>query len=49
MPQVVGTLSIQDTEIVTQAAAADGGVVGGLTTASINYDPKLSIDGEGVN
>ncbi len=49
MPQVVGTLLIQDTEVVTQAAAVDGGVVGGLTAASINYDPKLSIDGEGVN
>ena len=49
MPEVVGTLLMQHTEVVTQAGAIDGGIVGGLTAASINYDPKLSVDGEGVN
>ena len=49
MPTVVGTLTMQDTEVVTQAGSLDGGVVGGLTSASINLDQNVSIDGEGVN
>ena len=48
MPTVVGTLTMQDTEVITQAGSLDGGVVGGLTAASINLDQNLSIDGEGV-
>ena len=40
---------MQDTEIITQAGSVDGGIVGGITEASINLNPNLSIDGEGVN